>query len=72
MAGKLCLNSDCFGCSNGKCAILIRTADSGQECKFYKTLEQIAKERRKTIYRLHKIGKDCLIEYYWESEKDYE
>lgn len=54
MAGKLCLNSDCFGCSNGKSEVIILTKKELNDSFYAKQLiksyqEQIKELKEKSL-----------------------
>lgn len=46
---------DCFGYKNGKCHILTVNKCEGPSCGFYKTREQLQKERQQAIRHIHSL-----------------
>lgn len=40
-----CNREDCFACKHGKCVVLNKNNFGGRECPFFKSNEQVAKEK---------------------------
>lgn len=54
----------CFANRNGLCGVL--TSKPSGECRFYKTEDQLERERCKSERRLVKLGKFDLMHIYWD------
>ena len=51
----VCGREDCFACQDGHCVVLIKNDFGDRSCPFYKTNEQVAKEKEYVQHRLAKI-----------------
>ena len=59
----LCSADVCFSCEGGHCRKLTSSYDD-RECPFFKPPEQVKAERKKTVERLKRLGRDDLITAY--------
>ena len=50
-----CGREDCFACKEGHCLILVRNDFGDRSCPFFKTNEQVAKEKEYVQKRLDSI-----------------
>lgn len=48
-----CDRTSCFGCIDGHCTVLIEVPE--KECRFYKSREQLKKDREKARERLLEV-----------------
>lgn len=64
-----CYKADCFQNLCGVSCRLLHTPIQGKPCPFYKTDEQISKDRKQTILRLEHIDRYDLIDKYIYSNK---
>ena len=70
MAGKLCLNSDCFGYIDGKrCKALNERKLYASNCPFYCTEDDLAKKQASAFQRLYNMQRFDLIEKYHINNK---
>jgi len=58
------LHSDCAAYYKGLCVCLSNNGFGGKRCPFYKTAEQVIKERNKSIDTLKRKKRYDLIEKY--------
>ncbi len=65
----LCSVDECFACMGGHCRKLT-SSYGGNKCPFFKTPEQVKAERKKTVERLKRIGRENLIVAYMPDRKD--
>ena len=54
-----CGRSDCFGYQDGYCVVLSRNDFGDRSCPFFKTEEQVAKEKEYVNNRLENITKNA-------------
>lgn len=52
-----CDKAECFGCEDGACLVLIKNDFGYKECPFFKTREQVEKERQYCRNRMATIRK---------------
>lgn len=53
-----CYRGDCFGCEGEHCIILTKNNFGNRECPFFKTEEQVEKEKAYCKERLENLKKD--------------
>lgn len=55
MGGEVRKEQDCFAYKNGKCNILRINKCEGSGCGFYKTSEQLEKDRQQAFLRIQSL-----------------
>lgn len=58
----VCDVTECFGCEDGHCIVLIEKNFGERECPFFKTREQVAEEKEYCRNRLADIRKGNVEE----------
>lgn len=53
----VCLTEECFGCEEGRCIVLTKKDFGGRKCPFFKTREQVAKEKEYCRQRMAELRK---------------
>lgn len=58
----VCNVTECFGCDEGRCTVLIDNKFEGKKCPFFKTREQVAEEKAYCEKRLADIKRGNMEE----------